>query len=197
MKRADYIWISRWEDFQHYRPERDRPPAWIKDYTKQMTDARYLRLSDRQRALLVDLRRIHATTSLRTPCDHTVIGRHRQMRTFKSDLDALRQAGFIEYVSRRTLEQRLDQLYSSPRARVEGEGEKEKDLPRADAREDSRKRGKAKPSSYDRAAAFTRNAGYQLEPVDFLAELDGFDLTAEQRHEVITLRESLNGRVLA
>lgn len=55
-----YVWITRWDEFQHYKPERDRAPAWIKDYTKQMNDDRYLRLTDRQRALLRDLRDVFA-----------------------------------------------------------------------------------------------------------------------------------------
>ena len=39
-----WIWVTRWDDFQHYTPEPDRAPAWIKSYTKQLDDDRYLSL---------------------------------------------------------------------------------------------------------------------------------------------------------
>lgn len=193
MKRGAWIWITRWQDFQHYQPERDRAPAWIKEYTKQLDDDRYLRLSMYQRAVLHDVRTAFARAHGRLPTDTRQLTQRIGHRVTSVNLDALNHAGFIDYVSRPVLEQRLDQLYSNARARVELEGDKE--IPRAaDAAAGARKRGKVKTTSYERAAAFTRNAGYQLEPVDFLAELDAFDLTAEQRHEVIELREStLNG----
>jgi hypothetical protein len=120
-----YIWISRWREFQHYRPQRDRGPAWIKDYTRQLDDDRYLNLTDRQRALLSDLRRIFAVTLLRVPHDTRAITRHRHSQTFRSDLEALNHAGFIEVVSREVLEQRLEELYRSSRPEAETEVEKE------------------------------------------------------------------------
>ncbi len=108
-----YVWISRWGDFQHYKPERDRGPAWIKDYTKQMLDASYLQLSDRQRALLRDLRDVFAMTAGRVPDDSAVIARYRHQQTRRADLDRLNDAGFIQFVSRATLDQRLEKLYAS------------------------------------------------------------------------------------
>ena len=188
MKRELWIWVTRWQDFQHYAPERDRAPAWIKDYTRQMADARYLQLTDRQRALLVDLRRIHAVTTMRTPYEPAVISRHRHMRTRYDDMEALRRAGFIEVVTRKTLEQRLELFYSSPRARVEVEGDREKE--KATATKPTRGK-RTKATSYERAVAFTRNAGHALEPVDFLAELQGYELTPDQRHDLERLRETL------
>ncbi len=124
-----WIWISRWDEFQHYKPERDRGPAWIKDYTKQMLDSRYLQLTDRQRALLRDMRDVFAMTAGRLPDDHAVIARHRHRQTRDADLKALNHAGFIESVSRETLENRLEKLYASraPARSSEVEVEEEKD----------------------------------------------------------------------
>jgi hypothetical protein len=151
-----YIWISRWEEFQHYRPERDRAPAWIKDYTKQLDDDRYLELTDRQRALLRDLRDLfalkrgrlsvdvratsepqlgheRATTEPRLSYDLAAISRRRNRQTYRADLKALKSAGFIEVLSRPTLELRLEKFYSPsspPRARIEVEVEEERTLSR-------------------------------------------------------------------
>ena len=147
-----WIWISRWEEFQHYKPERDRGPAWLKTYVKQLSDSRYLNLTDRQRALLHDLRMIFAMTSCRVPYGNvtgtsreshgnatgqsrerhgnaTAVSRYRHRQTFRSDMDALNHAGFIEYLSRDGLENRLDLLYASraPARSKEKEVEKEEE----------------------------------------------------------------------
>jgi len=50
---------------------------------------------------------------------------------------------------------------------------------------------KPKTSDYQRAENMTRNAGWQYEPVDFLAELEKFDLDPGQRHDLEQLRLSL------
>ena len=124
-----YIWISRWEEFQHYKPERDRGPAWIKSYTKQMLDDRYLRLTDRQRALLRDIRDVFAMTAGRLPRDTRTISRHRHQQTRDADLQALNRAGLIEFCSREGLEHRLEILYDSraPARSSEEEEEVERD----------------------------------------------------------------------
>lgn len=127
-----WIWIVRWPEFQHYTPERDRAPAWIKDYPRQLDDARYLRLTDRQRALLGDLRRVFATMRGRLPDDAAMIARRRGRQTRDVDLEALSHAGLIEFCSRQVLDQRLEKLYASrarPRAREEVEGEEERSTP--------------------------------------------------------------------
>lgn len=130
-----WIWIVRWEEFQHYTPSRDRGPAWIKAYAAQLDDERYLRLTDRQRALLWDIRLMFsasrgrisygspttlrhtsddAPTSLRRRSDDAaLISRRRNSQTRNADIEALNHAGFIEIVSREGLEQRLEKLYAS------------------------------------------------------------------------------------
>ncbi len=112
-----YIWISRWEEFQHYAPNPERGPAWIKNYTAQLSDERYLDLTDRQRALLHDVRAVFAVTRGRLSRSTAVVSRHRHRQTFRSDLDALNDAGLIEFCSREVLEQRLEMFYSRSRTR--------------------------------------------------------------------------------
>jgi hypothetical protein len=122
----EWIWISRWEDFQHYPVERDRAPAWIKAYNKQLDDWRYLQLSNRQRALLADLRHIFSTTHAQLKHDASMIGARRHAETRHADLEALNHAGLIQFISRATLESRLEQLYASRApARSRREGSKE------------------------------------------------------------------------
>jgi len=109
----DWIWISRWQDFQHYQPERDRPPAWIKTYPKQLDDWRYLQLTNRQRALLADLRQMFATSQAQLRHDRGTIEARRQAETRHADLEALNHAGFIEFLSRDALDAALEKLYAS------------------------------------------------------------------------------------
>ncbi len=125
-----YVWICRWEEFQHYPPDRNRGPAWIKDYTSQLDDERYLCLTDRQRALLRDLRDIFATMRGRLSDDCAMIARRRNAQTRRSDLEALNHAGLIEFLSREALDQALDKFYTSrarPRTRREVEEETERE----------------------------------------------------------------------
>lgn len=113
----EWIWICRWDDFQHYPARRDRGPAWIKDYTKQLDDDRYLSLSNRQRALLADLRLMFATSRARLRHDASTIGARRRAETRHADLKALSDAGLIEVCSRERLELHLEFLYSRSRSR--------------------------------------------------------------------------------
>ncbi len=127
-----WVWICRWAEFQHYAPSRDRGPAWIKDYTAQLDDERFLRLTDRQRALLGDLRRIFATMRGRLPDDCSMIARRRGLQTRREDVTALISAGFVQLLSRESLDQRLEDLYASrarPRTREDLEQEPEKKPP--------------------------------------------------------------------
>ena len=124
-----YIWISRWEDFQHYRPRRDRGPAWIKTHTSQLSDSRYLELTDRQRSLLHDLRMMFATFRGRLTHDCAMLARQRNAQTRRDDVEALVHAGHIEVVSREVLEKRLEHFFKSRSPEVEVEEEKEKEEP--------------------------------------------------------------------
>jgi hypothetical protein len=124
-----FIWISRWEEFQHYAPERDRPPAWIKEYTKQLDDDRYRDLTQHQRGLLASLRLAFSKARADMKLDRGKLSARIGATVYQRDLDALNHAGFIELISREVLDQRLDHLYrsSSPRARPLARREVEKD----------------------------------------------------------------------
>jgi hypothetical protein len=114
-----WIWISRWREFQHYRPRPERGPAWIKDYAAQLDDWRYLELTPTQRALLTDLRRMFSAGRAQLKRSTSAIGARLQMTVYHKDLEALNHAGFIEFISRETLEKRLEELYSNSRAEVD------------------------------------------------------------------------------
>jgi hypothetical protein len=129
---ARYLWPARWDEFQHYPPEPDRGPAWIKNYAKQLDDDAYLDLTLAQRGLLADLRLEFSKARARLRLDRRRLTLRLGATVYQRDLQALNQAGFLEIISRATLEQRLEQLYSrsSPRARPRSRGEVEglKDL---------------------------------------------------------------------
>lgn len=148
-----WIWIARWEEFQHYTPSRERGPAWIKDYTAQLADERYLRLSDRSRALLRDLRDIFATMRGRLPDDSRMITRLRHSQTRRDDLTSLNDAGFIAILSREDLEVALEKFYTSraPARSQEKEVEEE--------REQTEPEPAPEPKDHDAKAAETNGAG--------------------------------------
>lgn len=123
-----YIWISRWEVFQHYQPERDRAPAWIKTYGKQLDDDRYLDLNLTQRGLLADLRLEFSRARAELRLDRRRLSIRLGATVYLKDLESLNHAGLIDFVSREALDQRLEQLYSGSRvARARSEQEEEQE----------------------------------------------------------------------
>lgn len=202
-----YIWIVRWADFQHYTPERDRAPAWIKTYTKQLDDDRYTDLPPRRRQLLNDLRLAFGRTSYRLSDDTRTLSRRLVTKVRRDDLDALNHAGLIEYISKATLDQRLEQLYASraparskeeevlrtsskesasARARKSGSRTRSEDFPTTV----SKQRGR-KVDPYAAAEAMTRNGGWQYATEAFREELARFDLNADQRTQLEAIRDEL------
>ena len=130
-----YIWIVRWDDFQHYAPERDRAPAWIKAYTKQHDEDGYRALTAPQRAVLHDLRIAFARARGRLTRDTRALSQRIALRVTNATLETLNHEGFIEFLSRADLDQRLELFYTS-RARapahqeeVEVEREVEREQP--------------------------------------------------------------------
>lgn len=113
MDEPQWIWICRWEDFQHYPPDRDRGPAWIKQHTPQLADERYTDLPPRARALLHDLRMAFATARGQLSDNTRTLSRRVFGQVRRDDLDLLAGAGLIEICSRATLEQRLEAFYTS------------------------------------------------------------------------------------
>jgi hypothetical protein len=117
MSDDQYIWIVRWGDFQHYTPERGRGPAWIKQHTAQLSDDRYLALSSKSRSVLNDLRMVFATMRQRVPNDTRTISGLLAQRVTNVTLELLRDAGFIEFLSRAELDERVEALYSRSRSK--------------------------------------------------------------------------------
>lgn len=113
MADESYIWIVRWGDFQHYAPERDRAPAWIKAYTKQLDDDEYRKLTADQRGLLHDLRMTFSRSHGRLATDTRRLCHRLGYRVFTAQLERLNDAGFIEFVSREGLDRRLETFYAS------------------------------------------------------------------------------------
>lgn len=116
-----YIWIVRWGDFQTYQTKRGKQwsPPWIKNHVGQLADDRYLDLSDRQRALLHDLRMVFAMTRGRLRRDAPTIARYRHRQTRDEDLEALNRAGLIEFCSGTVLEQKWDAFWNGSNPEVD------------------------------------------------------------------------------
>jgi hypothetical protein len=125
-----WIVIPRWTEFQHYK---DRDPFWIKDYIRQVRDDTYLSLNLAQRGLLHDLRLLYAESGGQlneAGARRRLVGGSSGARTWLVHLEALNQAGFVEFSS------------SKPLA-LEKEKEKETSLPRASARSTGKSRSLA------------------------------------------------------
>ena len=123
-----WLWVVRWDEFQHYKPERDHGPAWIKSYSRQLDDDRFLDLSLALRGLLESLRLALGRAGGRLPNDTQSISRRIGAKVRREQIEALCDAGLIEVCSRATLEQRLEQFYASrapARSRRTREEEKE------------------------------------------------------------------------
>lgn len=126
-----WIWISRWQEFQHYKHDRGKVPAWIKQYTRQLDDDRYLDLAAGERALLSDLRAEFARARSELKADRKRLSNRIGTTVYQRQLDRLVDAGFIEIISRDVLEKRLEHLYggSSPEVEEEEEGDREEEKP--------------------------------------------------------------------
>jgi hypothetical protein len=126
----EYIWVTRWPEFQTFQKKRGKPwaPPWIRTYTAQLSDERYLDLTDRQRALLHDLRMVFAVTRGRLRRDAPTIARYRQRQTRDEDLVALNHAGFIEFCSGTVLEQKRNAFWNRSSLEVEVDVEEKEPL---------------------------------------------------------------------
>lgn len=99
-----WIWISKWETFQHYVPEPGRVPAWTKMYTQLITDEAYLDLSSHRRGVLHGLWLAFASSRCRLGADTRSLSSRLRLRVTTPDIVSLSDAGFIEVCSRETLE---------------------------------------------------------------------------------------------
>lgn len=99
-----YIEIRNWDKFQHkdvWRKSGGRPP-WIKAYTALLHDDDWLGLSDAQRGILLGLWLMYASAGrsvYETSARHLLSTNKASSRHFLGNLEALCDAGFIEFVS--------------------------------------------------------------------------------------------------
>lgn len=103
-----WIVIPKWDEFQHRDAARANVPTWIKDFTQQLSKDEYLDLTWEQRGLLHDIRleyarakrqlRVSVTSDPRgTRVSLTSLSRRLGQTVRLSQLEALRDAGFIEF----------------------------------------------------------------------------------------------------
>ena len=195
-----WIVVRNWERFQHYR---DRNPAWIKDYTEQLSDQAYLELSFHQRGVLHGLRMEYARSTRQIRDSTLTVSRRLGQRVSRATLDALNHAGFSEFSASKPLAPgyhgarsekylRTSKKRASARASTSGSrkhAEEEKFSPESTP-DNNRRRGR-KVSPYAAAEAMTRNGGWQYATEAFHEELARFDLNDNQRTRLEAIRDEL------
>lgn len=98
------IIVRNWDKFQHkdvWRKSGGKPP-WIKAYTRLLHDEEYMQLTLPQRALLHGIWLMYASTGgalTTTRCRRLLSTNKAETRHFYKHLDAIADAGFIEFVS--------------------------------------------------------------------------------------------------
>lgn len=105
-----YIIVHDWNKHQHYKDQ--MRPAWIKCFTKLLHKDEYLELSLSQRGLLHGIWLLYAQSGgeLRVrQARRLLVGSESDARRFTSNLESLRNAGFIHFYSRPVLEQRREE----------------------------------------------------------------------------------------
>jgi hypothetical protein len=112
MAEHQWIWVSRWEDFQHYQHSDGKVPAWTKSYTQLVNDEAYLNLSSHLRAVLHGVWLSFASARCHLGAETSSLSSRLRLRVMTRDIYSLCDAGFIQVCSREA----LDELYSAYRA---------------------------------------------------------------------------------
>ena len=89
-----WIVVPKWDDFQHYK---HRDPRWIKCYTRLLADDDYLGLTAPQRGVLHGLWMLYAKSGRKVSVNTAKLSRKLGVRVTKHTLQALNDAGFIEF----------------------------------------------------------------------------------------------------
>lgn len=124
-----YIVIPNWDQYQHYKDQ--TKPAWIKLHTSLLNDDEWLNLTPGQRSALIGIWILHAKTSRKVSENTSKLSRQLGQRVTKRTLDALNQAGFIEFRSRDALEklyareEKRREEVSTPLSVAKDEGQRE------------------------------------------------------------------------
>jgi hypothetical protein len=121
-----YIDIPNWDKFQHkdiWRKSGGRPP-WIKAYTRLLSNNEWLDLSQSQQGILVNLWLMYASAGQSVSeagAKRRLCRSDAEARWWRSNLEALRDAGFIEILSQPIsapvaprVEERREELPSIP-----------------------------------------------------------------------------------
>lgn len=114
-----WIVIPRWDEFQHYK---NREPIWIKTFVRQLHDDNYMDLSQSQRGLLHDLRIMFAQSNgqlSEARAKRRLCGSDAEARWWRSNLEAIEQAGLLELAASRPLPQRKREIHKELRGYVE------------------------------------------------------------------------------
>jgi hypothetical protein len=96
-----FIHVPDWDRFQHrdVTRNRDHPAPWIKDLTQQLREPKWLELNYAERGLLQSLRLEYAANRGRGLPDSTsTLTRLLGWRVYRSQLERLNKAGFIEFL---------------------------------------------------------------------------------------------------
>jgi hypothetical protein len=104
-----WIVVCNWHKFQHYKTrdgEQITCPDWIKNYVRLLHEDAYLRLTLQQRGLLHGLWLEYAMSGTCLRLDLYLVNRSLNVSAKMSTLEALRDAGFIEFSSRPSLAQK-------------------------------------------------------------------------------------------
>jgi hypothetical protein len=96
-----WIVVPSWERFQHRDTARTTIPAWIKVYPSLLSHDAFLELSPHRRALLLGVWLEYARTRRQLPEDTAKLSRRLAQRVLRSDLEALKKAGFIDFSASR------------------------------------------------------------------------------------------------
>jgi hypothetical protein len=126
MSDTRWIVIRNWDRFQHPDAARSRALPWIKVWTELLSNEDFLSLSPVRRSLLLGLWLEYARTRLRIAQNTRSLSRRLQMRVRQSDLDALNNAGFIEFSASKPARKDASNDASKPastHASTEEEGE--------------------------------------------------------------------------
>jgi len=177
---SDEMWVvvPNWDRFQHYK---DRVPTWIKVYTELAYSAQWRELPLQQRGLLVTLWLEFALSRGRVA--YSRVRAITGLRNVDQSIKPLVDAGFVELSASKPL--------ALTRSREKNLREEKKESAGASERAGDNSSRPRQEGAYRRAETMTRNVGWQYEPLDFLAELDRFDLDQDQRQQLEELRIAL------
>lgn len=139
-----WIWINRWETFQHYKPQPGQVPAWTKSYTQLINDDAYLGLSAGRRALLHGLWLSFTSARLRLRFDVTSLNSRMRLSAKLGDYKSLEHAGFITICSRAALDELYNESMAVLESRAPAQSQEKKRKEKTSGV--SSKRGDAKPA---------------------------------------------------